>query len=94
MHLRLSIAGTIVAAAYILGAAYLMSSEMHGNGCMGWCFGLATFPEVFLLRALPDSYFYTTAWEHVVVWLFGGGVVAVNAFVLYVVFGGVTWWRS
>ena len=75
MPLRWSIFGAIVGGAYVLSAAFLVSSEIHGNGCMGWCFALATFPEFFLLQALPTSYFYTSGWEHSIVWVFGAGAI-------------------
>src|SRR5438477_3794224 len=92
MPLRWSIFGAIVGGAYVLSAAFLVSSEIHGNGCMGWCFALATFPEFFLLQALPTSYFYTSGWEHSIVWVFGAGAIGFNALILYALFGGLAWW--
>lgn len=92
--MRFSIIGTIAASAYAAGACLLAAGEFKGHGCMGWCFGLATFPEFLLLFVLPTEFFYSPAWQHFFVWVFGIGVIGLHAFILYVVFGGVAWWRG
>jgi hypothetical protein len=92
MRLRFSIVGTIVAGAYVVGACLLAAREMRGDGCMGWCFGLATFPEFLVLFAFPAAFFYSPAWQHFFVWVFGIGAIGLNAFIVYVIFGGVAWW--
>jgi hypothetical protein len=92
MRLGFSIVATIVAGTYALLAGVLASYETTGNGCMGWCFGFATLPEYFLLAALPTEFFYSPLWDRLM-WAFTIGVIGVNAFILYVIFGGVKWWR-
>ena len=91
---RLTIVGSCVAGLYAAGALFVAMQETHGNGCMGWCFGLATFPEFVVLGALPTPFFYSDAWTHFGMWAFGLGSIALNAFVLYVIFGGIAWWRD
>jgi len=94
MRLRWSVPGALIAGLYALGACFLASREAIGSGCMGWCFGAATFPEFLALFVLPTSFFYSSAWQQFFVWVFGLGAIALNAFVLYVIFGGVAWWRG
>jgi hypothetical protein len=94
MRLRFSIVGSIVAGAYAAGALFIASREASGSGCMGWCLGLATFPEFFLLAMLPTGFFYSEAWNHFWLWIFAFGSIGLNAFILYVIFGGVAWWRG
>jgi hypothetical protein len=94
MRLRLSILGGSVAGAYAAGALLIASGETHGDGCMGFCFGIATFPEVLLLALLPTAFFYSPAWTGLLMWLFLIGTIGLNTFILYVVFGGVAWWRD
>jgi hypothetical protein len=93
MKLRYSIPATIVAAAYVFGAGWLAAQEAVGHGCMGWCFMAATFPE-FLLLLLSGHSGHSAGWEGGGVWLFAFLAIGFNAFVLYVVFGGVAWWRG
>lgn len=90
MHLRFSILATVVAATYAIAAGGLAIAE--SGDCMGWCMGLATFPEVFLLGALPTEFFYAPLWTGFLVHVFAFGVIGLNAFILYVIFGGVKWW--
>lgn len=94
MLLRRSTLGAIVAGAYILGSAFLITREMHGDGCMGWCYGLATFPEFLVLGAVQTEYFYSSTWQSFVIWLFAGGTIGFNALILYAIFGGAAWWGS
>ncbi|MGZ5080314.1 MAG: hypothetical protein ACXWHZ_12765 [Usitatibacter sp.] len=90
MRLRFSILATIVAATYALVAGALAISE--AGDCMGWCMALATFPEVFLLGALPTEFFYSPIWTGFLMQVFALGVISANAFILYVIFGGLKWW--
>ena len=94
MKLRFSIAGTVAAGAYAAEALFMAMQESRGQGCMGWCMGVATFPEFLLLGLLPTSFFYTEAWNHFLIWVYLLGSVGLNAFILYVIFGGVAWWRG
>lgn len=93
MRLGFSILATIVAGTYVLLAGGLASYESTGNGCMGWCFGVATFPEFVLLGLLPTEFFYSPLWDSLRL-VFVMAVIGVNAFILYVIFGGVKWWRG
>jgi hypothetical protein len=88
---RAVIAGTI-AGLYVLGAGWLAMAESSGQGCMGFCFGLATFPEFLLLGLLPDRFFYTPLWTGLLMYLFGIAAIAFNALVLFTIIGGA-WWR-
>jgi len=94
MRLRWSLPGGLIAGAYALVACFVATREAVGSGCMGWCFGLATFPEFLALFVLPTGFFYSPAWQQFFVWVFGIGAIVLNAFVLYVIFGGVPWWRK
>jgi hypothetical protein len=90
MKLRFSIPATIVAAAYVFGAGWFATREVVGQGCMGWCFMFAAFPEsLLLLLSRPGA-----GGESGGLWLFALLAIGFNAFVLYVVFGGVAWWRG
>jgi len=93
MAMGFSIPATIVAGTYALLAGGLASYESTGAGCMGWCLGLATFPEVFLLGLFPTEFFYSPLWVRFM-FVFPIAVIGVNAFILYVIFGGVKWWRA
>jgi hypothetical protein len=93
MRLRFSILAVIGAATYVLGAGWLAAQETMGHGCMGWCFGIATFPESLLLMFSGHDFGYSAGWQGGGVWLFALLAIGFNAFVLYVIFGGVAWWR-
>jgi hypothetical protein len=93
MRLRFFVPAAAVAGLYAIAAGWLASREAVGNGCMGWCFGVATFPEFFALMVFPTNFFYSSAWQSLI-WVYGIVSIGLNAFVLYVLFGGIPWWRK
>ena len=82
-RLRFSIVGTLVAKA--IGASAGVDEVRAG---------LATMPDFLLLWVFPTSFFYTPAWNNVLIGVFTLGVIGFHALVLYVIFGGVAWWRG
>jgi hypothetical protein len=94
MKLRLSIFAAIVATSYAIGAGLLAAQEAVGQGCMGWCYMMAAFPESLLLVFAGNELGYSKGWQGGGAWLFAFLAIGFNAFVLYVMFGGVAWWRG
>jgi len=94
MKLRFSIPATIVATVYVVGAGWLVAQESVGHGYMGWCFMIAAFPESLLLLLSGPGFGYSADWQGGGAWLFAFLAIGFNAFVLYVLFGGVAWWRG
>ena len=94
MKLRFHAPAAIVAGGYAAGAVLLATGEMRRGGCDGVCLALATLPEFLLLFLLPNEWGYARWWQDFLVWIFAPASIGLNAFILYVVFGGVAWWRG